>query len=101
MLLEFAKGYVTVRKETTDVKKLRTESAFLYALKNALRDKGFDVVKKLAYKDGHLVDDYLYYIRDRKKRWYIFDALHAVRNCAEVFDRGDEVVLALAGGMVK
>lgn len=44
------------------------ESAFYYALKKKLIEMGYDVIKKLMWKDGHMVDDNQYYIRSRSRR---------------------------------
>lgn len=96
MLIDLTtKHCVIVRKEVTDPKFGKDESWFFYKLKQALQKMGKDCIKKLAYKDGHLVDDSMIYIRDRKKRWYIFDPLYSVRIVSEEFDKGDEVVLTL------
>ncbi len=41
------------------------ESALLYRVKNQLNDDGYDLIKKRAYKDGHMVDDNMAYLRTR------------------------------------
>lgn len=46
--------------------KIYSESAFWHQLKTELQKQGYDVIKKLMWKDGHLTDDNLYYVRSRK-----------------------------------
>lgn len=42
------------------------ESRLLYFIKNELNKIGFDLIKKRAWKDGHLVDELQQYLRTRK-----------------------------------
>lgn len=96
MILDFTKkNCVLVRKDVFDPKFGRDDSWFFYRLKQALQAMKKDCIKKLAYKDGHLVDDDMPYIRERKKRWYIYDPLYSVRSVAEDFDKGDIIMLTL------
>jgi len=46
--------------------KIYSDSVFWYAVKRELRKQGYDVIKKLMWKDGHLKDDNEYYVRSRK-----------------------------------
>ena len=46
--------------------KIYSESAFWHAVKQDLQRQGYDVIKKLMWKDGHLKDDTEYYVRSRK-----------------------------------
>ncbi len=59
--------------------RFKNESAWWYALKKILNAQGHDVIKKLMYKDGHLVDDNQYYLRDRKWLYCFCDEQYAVR----------------------
>jgi hypothetical protein len=80
---------ITVYRESSDRKYGKRESQFYYDLKKAISEKfGVDVVKKLAHKDGHLVDDNQYYIRHRKGEWCIYYEDHALRYVTEDFDAG-------------
>lgn len=89
MQLEIKGRTMIVTREATDRKYGKRESLFMYDLKKAIAEKfKVDVVKKLAHKDGHLVDDYLYYIRQRKGDWGVFFDAHALRFCTEDFDAG-------------
>lgn len=76
----------TVEKEPGD-KKIRTESQFFYELKKALKKNGYDVIKKLMSKDGHLVSEGIYYIRERKGDWAIYDCDYQIRNTVEEYEK--------------
>jgi len=54
-----------VTKEPGDPK-LYNESLLLHRVKVELIKQGHDVIKKLMYKDGHMVADTEHYIRERK-----------------------------------
>ena len=107
MLIDLTnKSYLVVRKEVTDPKFGKRESTFFYHLCKALKAQGYDCIKKLAYKDGHLVDDDMYYIRDRKNRWCVWDESHALRLVSQDFDKEGIVKLRvradlLPGGICK
>lgn len=108
MHITIGDGIITVRAGTLynpGNRKFKNESAFWYALKQELMSKTthlvwedcqpFDLVKKVMAKDGHMVggDTYPYYLRDRKWRFYIYDAHYAVRDVAEALYKGGAVVL--------
>lgn len=82
--------------------KFPTETAFYHALKKALnfhgylfRGEKFNLVKKLMWKDGHLVDDTQYYLRDAKGRYCIYDPEYAVRDIAKHFNKHEFVTLSI------
>jgi len=72
--------------------KYKTESAFYYALRNALINMGFDVIKKNPQKDGHLTSA-PYYIRERKGRFAIIDRNYAIRAINQTFNKDRKVAL--------
>lgn len=78
-------------EKTEGGKRFKSESAFWYHLKKLLIDAGYDVIKKLMYKDGHMVDDHIYYVRTRnfkkKESFAVHDSAYAVRNLAEDWNR--------------
>lgn len=78
-------------EKTEGEKRYKNESAFWYALKKLLIDAGYDVIKKLMFKDGHMVDDHIYYIRSRnikkKDSFMIHDSAYAIRDVAEDWNR--------------
>ena len=58
---------------------------------------GHDVIKKLMWKDGHLVDDYQYYIRSRnpfeKGSFFIYQSDYAIRQIFEPWNEQGKVKL--------
>lgn len=98
MLIErVGRAGLVVRKEVTDPKFGKDESWFFHRLKVRILATGRDCIKKLAHKDGNLVDDNMYYVRERKGRWCIFDPQHAVRMASSDFDEKGEVSLVIGG----
>lgn len=76
-------------KEETD-KKVYSESVLYHKIKLYLNKTWqMDLIKKLAYKDGHMVSDTAYILRDRKKAYCYFDADYAIRGLNEAFNRGE------------
>ena len=77
MKVALSNNYLTVIREET----YRTESAWWYALKNLLNSHGYDLIKKVMSKDGHMVggDTYPYYLRDRKGAYCFMDCDYALR----------------------
>ena len=53
-----------VRRELGDPR-VGTESQLLHYMKRALNAQGFDFIKKLMWKDGHMVSDDQHYLRAR------------------------------------
>ena len=66
------------------------ESRLLYHMKKALNAQGYDFIKKLMHKDGHLVSDNMHYLRIRKPKeggiFCIWDGQWAIRNSAIQFN---------------
>lgn len=56
-----------VEREESDPKRFNTESTLLHHIKKQLIKQGFDLIKKLMWKDGHLVDSDQHYLRARKE----------------------------------
>jgi hypothetical protein len=73
--------------------KIYDESQLLHHIKLELKKQGFDVIKKRMYKDGRLVDDNQFYLRDRKSKFYIYDQAFAVRNLAADYNNDEQVCL--------
>lgn len=73
-------------------KRVSDESNLYYRLRNYLRNKGEDVIKKEMSKDGHLVSDGVYYVRSRRPgrpgSYYIYDPRYALRDAAQEFNEG-------------
>ena len=69
---------VHVIREDSDPKIYR-ESAFFHKVKVKMQEQGYDVIKKLAWKDGHMIDDSQHYIRERKGKWCVWYPEYALR----------------------
>ena len=61
-----------------------THTTFMYWVKQKLLARGYNVIQKRAWKDGHLVDDWLTYIRTRKVTgpysFFVHDSAYMVRS---------------------
>ena len=69
------------------------ESVFLYHVKKELIKRGYDVIKKRMYKDGHLVDNFKQYIRSRKlddKAFCIFNDRYDIVSAGAEFNEYGE-----------
>ena len=85
-----------------DEPKIYKETEFWYKLKKVLIANGYDVIKKVMSKDGHLYggNTYPYYIRGRKindETPMIYDGDYALRFVYENFNNKGEVHLLLEG----
>lgn len=79
-------------------KKVYSESRLLHQVKKELQVRGFDVIKKRMWKDGHLVSDTEHYIRDRKGRFSIWFPDYALRFSYEDYNR-DHVSYQIEGSI--
>jgi hypothetical protein len=64
------------------------ESMLLYHVKQELQKQGLDVIKKRMWKDGHLVDEHVQYVRTRN-----VNAEHGImvwNGNHQIYDAGDE-----------
>ena len=88
---------VIVRKEVGDPRfyGMHADSVFLHHVKKALQRRGYDCIKRLAWKDGHLVSDTMHYLRDRKYKWLCWDPNYAVRSIAKTFQDTGEAMLVV------
>ena len=92
--LDLKKGNCTVVKEKSDKKFASSnwadaESTFLYHVMQDLKDKGYDLIKKRMWKDGHLVDDSQQYIRSRSKgknAFCIWNGKNAIYDAGKFFN---------------
>jgi len=91
--LDFEQKECRVIKD--DKKKYYTESTFFFDIKKELIKQGFDVIKKLMMKDGHMMggETYGYYIRERKQNWCAFDEEYCIRNCWKDYSEGRQINL--------
>ena len=98
MKLEIHKNYLKAIREPNDPKyysivNAAGESRFLHAVKKALIELGYDVVKKRMVKDGHLVDDLQQYIKMRDNTCCWFNDHWAINGLDEDFNKGYAVLI--------
>jgi len=105
--LDLNRKSCAVEREKTDKKFYdsswsSSESQFLYAVLQALKAQGLDVIKKRMWKDGHMVDDTQLYIRTKKwgilddgKQFAIYNQHYAIYDAGERFNEYGEVVLGV------
>lgn len=89
---------LTVIKENNDPK-FYVGSTLLHHIKLALIKKGFDLIKKRMWKDGHLVDDTDLYLRSRNKRTIpqimIYDRESSIRKLTDDWNQEGKVRLEI------
>ena len=87
---------VQIIKEQDDPK-LYSDSLLLYRIKQKLNTMGYDFIKKLMWKDGHLVDDHQHYLRERKGEYpmMIYWGNWAICDACEDYNKGSvDLILA-------
>jgi hypothetical protein len=85
--LNFLENMAIVRKEDKD-KKIYRDSELFHKIKRELQALGFDCIKKERVKDGHLVSEGEYYIRDRKWEWWIFNPDYQIQAAYQDYNEG-------------
>ena len=79
----------------------RGESTLLHHIKKILNARGYDLIKKHMWKDGHLMADQQQYLRTRKrtgnpkKDIYIYNSMWNVQGADYYFNRDGKVKLAM------
>jgi hypothetical protein len=77
------------------------ESQLLHQVKQELIAKGYDLIKKRMWKDGHLVDDLQQYLRTRKasgdpaKDVYIYNGHWAIEGADSTYNELGSVALTV------
>jgi len=102
-------GYIVVSRVPYE-KAIRKESTFYHKLKKELQrllphklERRVDLIKKLMYKDGHMVDQFQYYIRERVRGkgkaqpsiLAFYDTKYALRQIQTEFNAGEKVKLSV------
>ena len=104
MLVKMQKGCCIVTKEKGDMRLTDSnwstkESVLLYRIKQNLNARGFDLIKKRMWKDGHLVDDCQQYLRSRKPKSKnciaIYNHRYAIEDAGDTFNKEGSVSLAV------
>ena len=86
MQIRFDQGGLTATREKSD-KRMPKESTFYYHVVQQLRNLGYDVVRQVPSKDGHLTGA-PYYIRERKGTWALFHDRYALELAHAEFNAG-------------
>ena len=106
MLVNIVGNTCTVIKEKGDpafsgIVNGRGESLLLHHVKKILNAKGYDLIKKRMWKDGHLVDDLQQYLRARKatgnpdRDIYIHNSFWNIEGADAVLKRDGKVNLTV------
>ena len=109
MKTKFDGNHLIVTREPSDpkfhgVRNAAGESALLYAIKQHLNAKGYDLIKKRMASDGHMVSEYQQYLRTRSANSpgpniAIYSGFFAIRGANEDFNEG-RVVLEVAHNFI-
>ena len=77
--------------------RVNSDSQFLYHVKRELQRRGFDVIKKRMWRDGHMVSDTQQYVRtrDTKNGFAVFQTDYALRSSYPSYNSGHVVTLGL------
>ena len=72
-------------------------------VKQALKDQGYDVIKKRMWKDGHLVNEFQQYIRTRSGlskagEFAIYNSRYAIENAGDAFNLDKEYTFMVVLG---
>ena len=73
MIVKFNGNHLVVKK-LIENKRLYKEPTVWYHIKKELNKQGYDFIKKELAKDGHMVNDGVYYIRSRDKSISIYQS---------------------------
>ena len=86
MTVIFNHWHVTVTRGSDS--RIQRESIFWYYLRKAVNALGYDVVRQIPKKDGHLTS-MPYYLKDRKSgEAFIWDGNYALRMAHEEYNKG-------------
>ena len=72
--------------------KFYKESALYRHVCRLLNSAGWNVVKQVPDKDGHMFGA-PYYIREKRRKWCLYDNYYAIRCLHEAFNAGEKVYL--------
>jgi len=75
-----------------DGRKIYVESLLMHHIKKELIKQGHDVIKKLMWKDGHMMSDLQYYLRSRKIKsndaFMLYDGKWMIRKTQDDYNNG-------------
>jgi hypothetical protein len=89
-------GVVLVSKDETDTR-MGKESTFFYHLAKKLSEVGFcgesHFFRKEMAKDGHYVDNHVFYATNKERSVRVYDNRYAIRDAAKAFNKGETLDL--------
>ncbi len=86
MQVKIEGGSCEVTRGPTD-KRLYSESQLLHQVKVELKRQGHDVIKKEMVKDGHLVSEGIYYLRQRHGKWAVWNSGYQIYDAAQDYNK--------------
>ena len=86
MQVELKEHELIARKSPGD-KPISEESQLLHRIKEVLRKQGHDVIKKEMVKDGHLVSENVYYLRQRRSKWVIWNSSYQIYDASQDYNK--------------
>lgn len=86
MQVELKEHELIARKSPGD-KPIRGESQLLHRIKEVLRKQGYDVIKKEMVKDGHMVSEGVYYLRQRQGKWAIWNSGYQIYDASQDYNK--------------
>lgn len=95
MKVALSESVCRVERESNDLH-VRSESHLLYRIKIALNQLGHDLIKKRMWKDGHLVNDDVQYLRSRSPKspcLAIWNERYQLEDAGERFNKIGKVEL--------
>jgi hypothetical protein len=109
MIVEIKDSTLLVTREAGDKRLTRSgyspnaglESALLHRVQQALNSAGFDLVKTLMWKDGHLVDENVQYLRTKNKKakngMVIWNGNYQIWDAGEDYEENGRTYLIIDG----
>ena len=92
MKVELRKNELHASKSQGD-KPISGESQLLHRIKVELRRQGHDVIKKEMVKDGHMVSEGVYYLRQRRGKWAVWNSGYAVYDASQDYNKHGYTIL--------
>jgi len=87
-------GTITIIREEGD-KKVYNDSTLMRHIARKLNEMGYNVVKKLMWRDGHMVDDNLTYIKTKRtdeQSFFIYDGAYNIRSAYKDYNEGELIL---------
>lgn len=88
MKVELTNNLCIVTREDGD-KRPKNESHLLHMVKTELNKQGHDLIKKLMWKDGHMVADTQHYLRSRNRQGHniaIYDGNYQIFDSCKMYN---------------